>query len=416
MKRLIQLTLGIAVFSNVVFSQVDTAYPYSPDQNYYDLIAYRLSPDLEAQFDPSDEKISEFWHLWDSTAHIERDYIELNAEYNGNTLGNEGSTEGFSGEHDARMWVRAAWSPNGLYLYLKVNDDYFAQDAFTRCVTKDDGTEVCDDEITRTWYNDAVDLYFDPHPTQVLYNDEERYFDRPGRYSTTKDMLQIQYQFGEMDVVPETFSYNKMVYNEVLSTYEFKSERDFTFERAELEADGLIAEILSAQEEEGLSSTEQVMEWFFPWEQVGSGGGVYSPNEGTQFAFACGYNDSDPGTDGYDLLRWIRAGDPFKRTQLSKESSEHDPVEAWGDIVLGRSVPVIRPLKRNAGRSLPISHVEYFTPAGRLVASIQTNNKDALPENVKINVPANTILLKRLISPSGESIVGKPFVYTGHRR
>ena len=126
------------------------------------------------------------------------DQIEINCTYTGNYLGYEHSEEGFTGESDARMWVRAAWGTEGLYLYFKVRDDQFVTNAVTRCEDDGAGGEICHTAAQASWYNDAMDLYFDPNSTQILYGTQGVLFPNFTFNRVTKNMLQVQYQFGKI--------------------------------------------------------------------------------------------------------------------------------------------------------------------------------------------------------------------------
>jgi hypothetical protein len=399
------MTLAVAVFSTGARAQaVDTVYPDAPVGEYFVLDAYKLEEDQEAQFDAEDEQISPFWEEWENGDKT-LDQIEINCTYTGNYLGYEHSKDGFTGEDDARMWVRAAWGVDGVYLYIKVRDDQFV----TNAVTRNDGDGNAHTAAEASWYNDAIDMYVDKFSTEMLYSQEDVLFTNFNRDRKTKFMRQIQYQFGEIGTAPETFSYNQMVQSDD-GRFVFAPDREFTFDRAKTEANGLVAEIISGSEK-GLGDTAQVMEWHLPWEQIGTLGGLQPPDEGetVEFAFACGYNDADEGATDSDFIRWVRATDPFKRIP-PPEGGDHVPTDGWGDIrLVPEGTPVIMP--KHAGRTLSaaLSRVEYYTPAGRLVASVRAD-KGAVPAKLSINVPSNTLLLERRITVSGETIAGKRLV------
>lgn len=409
MKRLFLLMITVALLSAEARAQGDTIYPTVPVLPYQVLTGYKLSADQEVMFNASDGEISAFWHAWDDP-DVVLDHIELNCTYNGNYLGNEYSDVGFTDEEDARMWVRAAWGENGIYLYFEVRDDQFVDHAVTR--SHGDGTPHTAAEAS--WYNDAMDLYFDKFSTEMLYGTQEVLFINYKFNRVTINMRQVQYQFGSMGSVPETFSYNEVI-KDPDGLYLFTEDRDFTFERAETEADGLIAEIIAGSDK-GLDDVTQVMEWYFPWSQVGANGGTDAPSAGESksVAFACGYNDADEGATDSDFIRWWRATDPFKRVP-PPEGGQHVPTDGWGDIELVHEevppVAVIRPLQRRA-RSMTLARVEYYTPAGRLVAAIKAD-RGVLPSELNLAVPANTVLLERRISVTGETIAGKRLVHGG---
>lgn len=356
------------------------AYPPVGNPPYLTLQAYHLSTEQEAMFNDTDQAPSAFWYAWDENTSM--DVVELNCTYSGNAWNR--SDEGFFGEADANMVVRAAWSAEGLYLYLKVRDDQFVDDAIV-CIK-----EYCPGDASElSWANDAMDIYFDPFSTDIHDAAPETVFPRPNFNRLTKKTVQLQYQFGAAGV-KDRFSYNRV--NQ--SNGEMEIDRDVTFADAKANYNGLTGEVFR------LTDDTKAQEWFIPWSHVGNGG-IPSPNPGTRFAFSCGYNDADGGATDMDCLRWRNAGDPTKRTMdLATGSTEHVPVEAWGDIEVSgdpiAEVGVVHaPVRHSAGTG-PV-RAEYTDLHGRRIAGVDLSGT---PGTVELAV-SSSLVVERLLRADG---------------
>lgn len=288
------------------------AYPSIGTPPYHVLDAYRLTTGQEAMFSETDGELSAFWVSWDQNPGM--DYVEMDPTYPGNAWNR--SDEGFIGQTDAFTTVRAAWSDRGLYLFVKVIDDQFVDDALV-CI----GDYCPADPGELAWANDAMDLFLDVYSTELHEAAPDLVFANYLRNRLTKKTVQIQYQFGAT-TSKDRFSFNRVD----PATGEMIIDRDVTFADAKVNYDGLTGEAVS------VNDYTKAQEWFIPWTYVGNGG-VPTPNPGTYFAFTVGYNDADGGATDMDCLRWRNAADPTKRVQdWSTGQAEHVPTESWGDI------------------------------------------------------------------------------------
>jgi hypothetical protein len=257
------------------------------------LIAYGLTAAQEGSFDVSEGKVSAFWDDIDD----DHDAIRMN-QY---THAREGSSFSIVTSVDAQMKIKAAHSARGLYLYFEVVDNRFME---------------VDPDPNRYYNVDAVDVLMDSVSSQTINDPANvtRFINAGwGLYGSVK---QYQVAFGKW-TPPEFLKRN------------FADPWDFAYS---------LPTLADARKHQGIrirfvkvDPLTRVQEWFLPWSEIGRSGDVASePAVGTRFAFAPGYNDSDPGEGTTKQLRWIDHTSPWACSATRGEAPR-----GWGDIEIG---------------------------------------------------------------------------------
>ncbi len=279
----------------------------APDPADSILVAYGLTSEMEGQFSVSDNKLSEFWNLFNDN----RDKIMLKQRQNAA----RGAAFNFVLTHDCNMIVKAAYGADGIYLLLEINDDNDV--AWPN--------EFAGTENEQFYLNfDAVDLLTDSRSIDEISD------------PANKDLF-VSRSFG--------LTFTTRQYQVACGT---EGERPSGFKRAlsdPWDFHGTYYTFLDAQAQFGIrienlktDHFHKAQEWFIPWSEYG-GGLDGEPDAGTRLAFTAGFNDRDHGehfppgvtSSGGSLkasnaLRWINNTDPW---------GSNKPPYAWGEIELG---------------------------------------------------------------------------------
>ncbi len=283
----------------------------SPDPDDSVLVAYGLTPEMEKQFSDNDNKVSEFWNMFDES----KDCIRMTARRNAT----EGAT--FNGvlSHDCNMDVRAAYGADGIYLLFEINDDNDVA-----WPNRFAGTE--NEQFYLSF--DAVDVIIDSRSIENICRPENLDMFISKSYGLTSSTIQYQIACGTEKERPSGFHRTKPDPWDMFPVY-------FTFSDARAQL-GLQIENIKTD------YYYKVQEWFIPWSEYGKGFSG-EPDAGTRFGFACGFNDRDEGehfppgvtTSGGSVpasnsIRWIGKSDPW-----GSGPSGSKPPYGWGEIEIG---------------------------------------------------------------------------------
>jgi len=284
--------------------------PSNPDDSV--LVAYGLTSELEKQFSATDQKVSDFWKLFDE----EKDFIKLTARRNatGNAAFN------FVLTHDCNMNVKAAYGAYGIYLLFEINDDNDV--AWPN--------QFAGTENEQFYLNfDAVDVIMDSRSVEQICNVEnaDMFFTRG--FALTKTTKQYQVACGTQKERPSGFHRAKPDPWDMWAKY-------FTFDDARSQLGLQIENIKTGY-------FDKVQEWFIPWSEYG-GGLSEEPDTGNRLGFTAGFNDRDEGehfppgvtTSGGTVqasnsIRWINKSDPWGAGPASGM-----PPYNWGEIEIGQ--------------------------------------------------------------------------------
>ena len=245
-------------------------------------MAYGLTPDQEQGFAAAEGKVSAFWSAI-TDAH---DYACVSAKH---------AVE--SGSSDAEgcvMTVKAAHSRAGLYLLFEVSDDQWSPAADL---------------------NDAIDFHIARSGTDVIgaaASVTDVYLTT--QFSLVLDEAQYQVNFGTPDNPGAELARN------IPSPWNMDTVRE-SFDEAAERHGIVIRQIV-------LEDGARAMEWFMPWDCVGSGGEMDEPAVGTRLGLVVGYNDTD--SEQTVTYRWPAAIDPWREVEPDGHS-----VASWGDLVIG---------------------------------------------------------------------------------
>jgi len=370
--KLLQVLTISLIFSFRVFAT-------DVDLNDEILTAYPLSPMDEADFSLTDGNSAFFWEQWNDL-----DHIEMNV--------NDNAVEGwepFDGPDDAAMVIKAAYSLNGLYLFIKVNDNTWVPPA--------DFSDIgCD----------AVDLYFDSRTQEEIKNTPNEEMATPWSNALTKTTKQMLVWMGSNKV-------NYHYYNEVtmnwLGVAVLGGSNVITFEEAQDNYDGLGMEILEE------TQNVRIQEWFLPWSELGIDINPF-PENGMKFAFSGGYNDKDEvASEQSSLLRWLKH-DPWSLGPRENPDDPTSPVikvgececpqwalESWGHIYLP-----FPPIGEGTG-------VQYFTQKQKMDTQVQstsvvkteyfTLHGKKIPHHSFRKLRPNTMVIERILLSDGSSKV-----------
>jgi len=274
------------------------------------LISYGLTPELEKQFSANDNKVSEFWRLFD-----DQDHIKLTARNNAK----DGATFNFVLTHDCNLTVRSAYGADGIYLLFEINDDNDV--AWPN--------ELVGTENEQFYLNfDAIDVLMDSRSVDEICNPKNRdiFFTRAFGLTTTTTQYQIA--CGTEKERPSGFQRSRPDPWDMDAKY-------YTFEDARSQL-GLEVENIKTD------YFYKAQELFIPWSEYG-GGLSGEPDAGTRLGFAAGYNDRDQGehfppgvtssggsVHASNAIRWIGKTDPW-----GAGPSYAKPPYAWGEILIG---------------------------------------------------------------------------------
>jgi hypothetical protein len=281
----------------------------NPDDSV--LIAYGLSAEMEKQFSAEDNKVSEFWMLYNDS----KDCIKMTARKNatGNATFNGVLT------HDCNMNVKAAYGSDGIYLLFEINDDNDVA-----WPNRFAGTE--NEQFYLNF--DAVDVIMDSRSVyEICQPDHLDMFITKG-FGLTSTTKQYQIACGTEKERPLGFHRTFPDPWDMYPAY-------FTFKDAKSQL-GLQIENIKTD------YFYKVQEWFIPWSEYG-GGLLDEPDAGTRLGFTCGYNDRDEGEhfppgvtssggsiQASNSIRWIGKTDPW-----GSGPSSGKPPYAWGEIEIG---------------------------------------------------------------------------------
>jgi hypothetical protein len=269
------------------------------DSTDYVLTAYRLSAEQEALFSHEDGGLSAFWTLWDESQVILDRIHELPSIH-----GVSQSIDGFDGEDDCRLIVKAAWGEKGLYLLAEAVDDTFFI------------MEVNDCECSNCngiYDYDILDMDID-----VFSSDDQKRLDLfiTDGDQRTSSYTQFKYRYGTTEHQSDIICINSFD-----SSWEGVGDpiqyRYVPIGKAF--AMGILFEVIHINE------SRKIQEWLIPWEKVGSG--MTKPELGRKIAFIAGYLDMDPGNTRLDFIR------------LKNHCDVYCNSDNWGDIVFGPELP-----------------------------------------------------------------------------
>lgn len=277
----------------------------TPEDSF--LVAYGLPASLENQFSADDNKLSEFWDLYDE----EYDYINLTQRRNGAS----GAEFNFVLTHDCNMKVKAAYGGKGIYLLFIINDDNDV--AWPN--------EYVGTEKEQFYLNfDAVDALFDSRSVKEISEDEDRSTFIYRSFGLTFTTKQYQVACGTEKERPSGFK------RAIPDPWDFYGSY-YTFQQAREQFGTEIENVK-------LTPFYKAQEWFIPWSEYG-GGLKAEPESGSHLAFTAGFNDRDKGehfppgvtssggsVKASNALRWIDKTDPW---------GENNPPYAWGEIIIG---------------------------------------------------------------------------------
>jgi hypothetical protein len=246
------------------------------------LVAYGLTAEQEQTFAAEEGKLSAFWSAITDAHH--RACVSAKHVVDGNGGDDEACV----------MTVKAAHSRAGLYLLFQVNDDEWS---------------AADD------LNDAVDFHIARSGTDVIgaaQSVTDVYMTT--QFSLTLDEVQYQANFGTPEKPGTELSRN------IPSPWDMANVREPFDEVA-----GRHGIVIRQRE---LDDNTRAMEWFIPWDRVGSGGPMDEPAVGTRLGLVVGYND----TDGEETVsyRWPAGIDPWREVEPDGHS-----VACWGDMIIG---------------------------------------------------------------------------------
>ena len=260
------------------------------------LIAYGLSAEQERQFAATPNRLSAFWGQF--TDRHDRAVLTMGKHLAG------GGAPGKEG--DIRVIVKAAHTRAGLYLCLETIDDEWAP-----AVGLDDALDVhiARDSSKAIWSAKSLNDMF-----------------LAIQYSLVLSEVQYQAAYGTMEQPGTLFCRN------IPSPWDMQRE-ERTLEQARLRSGIVVRQIVLAKD-------RRAMEWFIPWDQVGSGGAMVEPAAGTRLGLALGYNDRDPSRhkpDQMDKIRWPDAGGPW--AHAADQGPTPNP---WGDVETGPMLESVR--------------------------------------------------------------------------
>jgi len=279
----------------------------APDPEDSILVAYGLNSSMEKQFSSTDNKLSEFWELFDSA----KDRVSLTQRKNGAN----GAAFNFVLTHDCNMVVKAAYGADGVYLLLEINDDNDV--AWPN--------DFVGNENEQFYLNfDAVDLLTDSRSIEVISDPANRDQFVSGSFGLTFTTRQYQVACGIEGDRPTGFK------RALSDPWDFYGSY-YTFSEAQSRFGIQIENVKT-------DYFYKAQEWFIPWSEYG-GGLSGEPEAGTRLAFTAGFNDRDQGehfppgvtssggsVKASNALRWIGNTDPW---------GSNKPPYAWGEIELG---------------------------------------------------------------------------------
>ncbi len=277
----------VLVFCLLMFSGTYTAHAQDLDPTDSLLRAYALSDSEAALFSMSDGKRSEFWGSTpdqDIAIIYPPDYC-----YPGRCL----STDAL----DAGLVVRAAATPQALYLYLEVTDNEF--------VNRVDQTD---------WGADCIDLYLDELSSQEIWDCTDCLI---GLYESklTYSTEQFQTWLAADTALPIGCLY--MDYGDEL--WGGMQPVGLTWEQLrqlyQVEAEPVY-----------LTPHYKIIEMRIPWQHFDGAFPPGTPLASRRLAMTAGYNDKDGDTTEPGCIRWL-GKDPWSGDQ-----------NYWGDILLPASL------------------------------------------------------------------------------
>ncbi len=301
--------LFVAILCVLPLDGQDYNHEYNPA---FQVHAYELDPQEEAQFSSTDGALSCFWQVWDARSSLDRERLSGNQHY---TWGNMPD-----GSADVGMELRMAYGEAGVYLFFQVTDDHWEY--------------FGDHMFIYKW--DAVELFTESHGAGELYSNPSEFFPCLSHSSIphqlTHSYAHMQVPFGNDTEKGGYITYNHWHLAEYHSSSCFKgSESDqgvIKYTRNSLDyarnAMGIILEIIDGQHD------TKTMEWLVPW-AVWGGFSEKPPRQydGDTLGICFGYNDWDPGQHRSTALRWRKA-DPY--------SSGHTSYDAWGDVLFSQTL------------------------------------------------------------------------------
>jgi len=319
------VNLAFLVISILISQQ---SFAASSDPNDEILLFYPLSEAEQTSFSTDDGIVSSFW----TTNWIDRDYIDMTTALNSNP-----NSAPWSGSDDARITIKAAASPEGLFFYCKVTDDIWVDPV----------------SGTGAWKYDAVDLFFDNKTSEEILAGGSSIMVNPAwKWALTFTSQQYQVWMGSA-ALPTTFAFN--YYDNLFFTW---SQNTVSFDQASLHYDGMKMEIIIED------NTNKVQEWFIPWSWVGTGGISGPINQGKRFAFTGGYNDMDGDGSSVGEIRWKNI-DPF-----GGGNSLEEHAASWGDLEAAEDLQtgIYAPLQRSTRlKSASVGTKEFFNLKGERI-------------------------------------------------
>lgn len=338
------------------------------------IVAYELTPQQESMFSATDNKGSAFWNGWE-TGPESLDYIYMSPLFDGGKHAWPNIATGFVNDSDAQVTIRLAYGANGLYMYWKVHDDQIV------------GVLPSSHYPFR---EDAIDFHFENHSSATI--NTGNYWIGTG--SLTENCVQFQQLMGNAE--GETFSWfvrcnwNGSQMDPISMLWIPDSLLSYLPNGTTL---GIHVEIVA------MTANDRVVEWHFPWSQIGNGGLPGKPTQGTQTGFECLYRDLDGSFHRLsNELVWNRAN-PYISDSCKS---------CWCDIEYGPplgSVPVSVRMPAKEGihaksfgcsnsdgmlhYALPLPcfvSLQYFDLKGRQLASMVNQTQNAGYYNLSVPV------------------------------
>ncbi len=252
------------------------------------LVAYALTAEQEKGF-AVDGRMSPFWSLFgpgrSSVTLTARDHL----------VPSEGAQQAPAGS--AQVTVRAARSRAGLYLLFEVEDDDF---------------------VAPRGLEDSLDFHLARLSSgEVWKADPAAVFVKRESWAMLLCGDQFQLSMGNAQHPPTTLFRNYPDPWDVA-----RAEDDLA---AALQRYGIAVDVGPLQ------AAPRQVEWFIPWDSVGTGGPMAEPATGRCLALSLGYNDHAAHEDGgFARLRWPNRVDPWG--QAGDKGPHPSP---WGDLQMG---------------------------------------------------------------------------------
>jgi hypothetical protein len=306
----------------------------APDLNDSVLVGYQLSTYELVQYNPAGTTLAPFLDRWDyyNAAGLSRDYLFM-ASDNPQYVWNENAGVSFTGHDDAQITVRLAYSNNGAYFYIKVEDNIWTP--YT------------------SWATDCAEIYLDIIP--LTQQTSDGWFN-PTQWALSPSSKQIQLPFGGSTPA----QINIRMYDSATATM-----KDNLIDNNSAKYDALNWKLVS------IDAVHKALELFIPWSQWG----MSMPPPNTQsVCFTVGYNDVDDGNPAdVKSLHWRGLCDPYCGPNVA----------TWGQIEFGHALecscgapppPAVKsPLVRNHHIPRSVVSTELYSLRGDKIGNSMTS-------------------------------------------